>query len=282
MIAPIVLALLLRGSDGSAQQRELLSTVTIVGDCARDCGRGNTVFGAGEIVGRSADGELVVVTARHVVAAMSRPRVYLLNGSDPGARLETYRRKDDGRSASVEATSNGADLALVRFRLAPGDRYAVAPLSNGAPPQGGNVIGHPYGDAWTVSSFHFMNAMQEAFVVRCPTCGPGDSGGGVFDTGGRLCGIIVSEERTAVRDDARGFDERTARFAVVPMGQVRSFIAFEAREAAGIRQASNPWTHFGVSAPTRDANPWSAAAWSHARPNDPWSRFAGSPPAVER
>lgn len=273
VIAAPMLALLLFVPHASVQDREELSTVTIVGDCVRDCTRGNTVFGAGVIVERKG-AELVVVTARHVIEAMRAPRIYLQREAGAGTPLESYRRNEGGHPATLLSTSDDSDLALVAFRPAWRDLYATASLATGPPPKLGSIVGHPYGKPWTVSHFAFSDAMANGFVVRCVGCGPGDSGGGTFDAYGRLCGIVVSEQRISRNGEPPAFAEPTGRFAVVPMGQVRALVAFGGRKVTE-PQRTDAWERFTAVDRSR-AGPWSGAAWRNAPRNDAWTRFANS------
>ncbi|MBD5657110.1 MAG: trypsin-like peptidase domain-containing protein [Candidatus Eremiobacteraeota bacterium] len=250
MIAFMLLALV-GAPVREVRTQELLSSVIISGTCARGCQGDKRLFGTGEIVDRQGDGRLVVLTARHVIADMSDPRVYLRNGSPEGTPIIAAVRADRGLPARVIARSPDADLALIAFRPEPDDAYDVATFSRDASVEVGDVVGGPNGALWTVSHYRRVAAADDATVVLCETCGPGDSGGGVFDRHGALAGILVSQQ-VFVRDDEPLADAaRSTRFKIIPLADVRTFV--KARQLAPAPLAANdPWSRFG---PATDAPP---------------------------
>ncbi|MBD5632948.1 MAG: trypsin-like peptidase domain-containing protein [Candidatus Eremiobacteraeota bacterium] len=227
----------------------LLSTVTVGGSCDQTCPSGRLVVGAGEIVGRRPDGWLVVLTARHVVEKMAEPSVYLREEETPGERFSELWLARDGRTASVIAEASDADLALVSFRPRAADAYAVAKLVSGGTPDSGDVIGDPNGEMWIASPFHFLESASDTYVVECSTCGPGDSGGGVFDDSGRLAGILI-KQRVDPSKIVDGEAAGTTQFQVVAAAKVRAFLASTAQPwMGGASPATDPrdrgvWARF--------------------------------------
>jgi hypothetical protein len=220
----------------TAPSRPLLSTVTLGGMCSGSCRDGALIIGAGEIVGRRDDGALLVLTARHVVEKLPHPRVYVRAGELPGTPFAALWERRPGRAGTVVAVSPDADLALVAFRPRRIDAYRIATLADESWPEGGEVVGHPNGALWTTSPFRFLESARDTFDVDCGTCGPGDSGGGVFDGEGRLAGILVRQRI----DPGAGADGRargTTEFQVVSLAKVRAFIA------SG-QDAFDPWSRF--------------------------------------
>jgi hypothetical protein len=224
----------------------LLSTVTVGGTCDGACRGTQLVLGTGEIVGRGTDGTLLVLTARHVIDNIARPNVYVRGGERPGTRFADVWQARAGRPARVVSYASDADLALVAFRPRRIDSYAVATLSDEPWPAMGDVIGDPNGALWIVSPFRFVASASDTFVVDCGTCGPGDSGGGVFDGRGRLAGILIRQRIDPSRL-VNGEPQGTSEFQVVAVSKVRAFLAVP---------------------PTLDPPPP-----LRYNPNDPWSRF---------
>ncbi|MGD1067762.1 MAG: serine protease [Vulcanimicrobiaceae bacterium] len=218
---PLVLALAVSAlAPAYSPAREAqLSTVTIGGLTAS--GRsGSAEFGAGEIVARRSDGTLLVLTAKHVIADLSAPHVYLRGDVPTGTWVQHFFSPDGGHEAQVVATARDEDLALVAFRPAPGDRYAIARFGV-ARPASGTIVGHPYGAAWTTSAFALIDAPSGTLIVRCTHCGPGDSGGGLFDGDGNLAGIVI-ERQDVVQ---HGHDVATGVFKAIALAPVQRFVA---------------------------------------------------------
>lgn len=259
-VLSLILAFAPAAQPRDLRSRELLSTVAVAGSCARPCTDVRERFGTGEIVARRADGRLVVLTARHVVADMTEPRVYLRNDASEGTLVATAVRAR-GDAATVVAQDARNDLALVEFRPAPGDRYAVAALATTAAPASGDVVGGPYGALWTVSPYRAVGGGGES-LVSCATCGPGDSGGGVFDERGALAGILVSQQIFVKDGEPRAFATRSSRFKIVPLDDLRPFVAALPGEVPGAETGGDPWSRFDRS----DPSPGRA-------PGDPWARF---------
>ena len=241
MLAPFLFATLL--DDARPTMQELRSTVTVTGPCVRDCvGGGQMTLGAGEIVGRQPDGGLVVLTARHVVESIATPRVYVRNGARSGIDFAAFARESSARSATVLAYANNVDLALVVFRPQGSDDYDFAPLAAvGAQGEPGVVVGDPYGLLWTVSRFTYLQTTPDALLLDCVTCGPGDSGGGVFDTGGRLIGILV-QQRVEGNDGEQA--RRTSQYLAVSLSELRLFLDTTQAKQPGPPRLSDAWIRF--------------------------------------
>jgi hypothetical protein len=223
--------------DGGA----VLSTVTIGGSVNAT---GSAQFGAGEIVGRGPDGTLLVLTARHVVNGLNAaPRIYLHDDVPSGSWVQRFFSPDGGRSAQIVAVAHKSDLALLAFVPEPDDRYAVARFAS-ANPGAGTVVGAPYGAAWTTSRFSLVEAPAGRLIVRCAQCGPGDSGGGVFDAGGHLAGILIESQDHVVG----GRQVPTGIYRAISLGPARQFVANatvpEGAAQPLARVTSNAWSRF--------------------------------------
>jgi S1-C subfamily serine protease len=249
-VLPLVLALAVSAvalQYSPAHEAEL-STVAI-GGMTGSARSGSGEFGAGEIVARRSDGTLLVLTAKHVIADLSAPRVYLRDDMPNGSRVQHFFSPSGGHDAQVVATARDEDLALVTFRPAPGDRYAIARFG-AARPARGTIVGHPYGAAWTTSAFALLDASDGTLVVRCARCGPGDSGGGLFDGDGNLAGIVI--ERQDIERNGRAL--ATGVFKAIALAPVRRFVA-----SAGVHDglpsyavSSAAWARFNAARPPAD------------------------------
>jgi S1-C subfamily serine protease len=232
-------------SDARPTAQELRSTVTLTGRCVRSCRPGEMTLGAGEIVGRRPDGTLIVLTARHVIESIAMPRVYVRNDAEPGIDFTSFAQGTGARRATVIAYASNVDLALVAFRPLDEDDYAFAALAPGdrsisAKP--GVVIGDPNGLLWTVSNYTFLNNAASTFLLNCWTCGPGDSGGGVFDSAGRLVGILV-QQRVVFDDGAAPL--RTTQFLAISLPELRLFLgATERQRSQSPPAVSAAWMRF--------------------------------------
>lgn|GEM_PF-6839030 len=245
MFALLLAAALPAAPSRDPRDLELLSTVTISGPCARTCRGDRIMFGSGEIVARRAGGRLLVLTAEHVIANMRYARIYLRDDSGDDEIVSAVRR-ERGAAATIVARDSARDLALVSFRPSPGDAYAVAAFATDGTLTRGNVVGDPYGALWTVSAYRAAPS-DDGAIVTCRTCGPGDSGGGVFDERGALAGIIVSQEVIVNGDEPVAFGKRSSNFKVVPLDEVRAFVAASPPDAPA---ADDAWARFA----SRDAS----------------------------
>ncbi len=281
MFIPLILAAAVvpAPSPTGLRGQELLSSVTVSGTCTTGCHGERALYGSGEIVARNPDGSLVVLTARHVVANMSQPNVYLRNGIALGTHIASALHDMRGEPATVVAQSPQSDLALVRFQPRRDAGYAVASLSEDGRAQSGDIVGSPYGALWTVSPYRSISEADPdaqtsgAALVACDTCGPGDSGGGVFDERGSLAGILVSQQVLVTGDEPVAFGKRSSRFKIVPVATLRTFIASVPQSQLEPAQSLNdPWSRF--------ARVPDASAPQSAGPTpgpDAWSRFARRP-----
>jgi len=151
-----------------------------------------TNIGAGVIVGRR-DGALVIATAAHVIAAAN----VIANGA---VRV----RLDSGEQLNVAEIDRigGFDLALLKTASYDG---WISSAALGQPSAGEDVYiwGHRLAQSYVESQASITDVdpilpegpADGRFAIECPTCGHGDSGAGVFDSRGRLLGILEGARR---------------------------------------------------------------------------------------
>ena len=187
------------------RDRVAASTVKVSGTA---CGR--VLSGSGFAVTTD-----MIVTNAHVVAGVDRPTVL----------------RTDGRrlSGTVVVFDPNRDLAVLRV---PGlDRVAL-PVADGGEGDEGAVYGHPRGqDALSIipariedkvsaqgRDLYGDKAIRRQILVLAASLAPGDSGGALVDTGGRVVGVafavapdkpatayaLASEELRAVLEVPRG------------------------------------------------------------------------------
>jgi S1-C subfamily serine protease len=228
--------------------RELLSTVTVTARCVTNCPRGRLSIGVGEIIDRGPDGTLVVLTARHVVVGGATPYVYVRNGAHPGVAFQAFARERYARRATVLVYAKNVDLALVSFRPLHDDVYGFAELAADrarSTARSGFVVGDPNGTLWVISHYRTLKAGSPGtFLLNCTTCGPGDSGGGVFDSNGGLLGILVQQR--VYGDGAPG--DRTTVFQAVSADELQLFLnATVAERGGGTTNDPDPFARFDTT-----------------------------------
>jgi S1-C subfamily serine protease len=158
-------------------------------------------------------GEGLVITNDHVVRACGEVAV-----------------SDAQVSARVLARDSGTDLAVLQASL---EGLQPAAWTAAARPRLGQsivVAGFPLSDVLaslnfttgTVSSENAIRGSNTLFQITAPIQ-PGNSGGPVFDSGGRLVGIVVSKlaELPVLRDQASL--PQNVNFAITPMA-VKAFL----------------------------------------------------------
>ena len=160
-------------------------------------------------------------TANHCLAPYADVR-FFLGLSLRGHAVELVRRSD------------AVDAALLRMPVA-GIASVVVPTPNAPPslPLGTlvTIVGHPVEAAassargrWSVQhgrlapSWNNPQTGADEVQVYCPTCGPGDSGAGVFDPRGRLIGMLYGV--TMVQNVAGGRLPDGLYADVIPVGQL--------------------------------------------------------------
>jgi hypothetical protein len=152
-------------------------------------------WGAGLVVGARA-GRLYVVTANHVVrrgATVANVTVSLrtLPGEWHPARV-------------LDHADRQLDVAMLALIGQPGQPLAGDPFPSailGSPETlkvGDDLraIGNPLGSAWHVnlSPFKYRKTDGDRFSFEAPLVQKGHSGGGVFDPGWRLIGMLIRDE----------------------------------------------------------------------------------------
>jgi S1-C subfamily serine protease len=257
-VLSFVLALAVASFAGAPSDSDdtVRSTVTIGGTLGASRGGDEVHFGAGEILAQRADGTLLVLTARHVVADLGGLRVFLHDDVPAGSLVQRFFSPGAGRDASVVAVAPDTDLALIAFRPQPGDRFALARFG-AADPARGTIVGHPYGASWTTSAFALVDAENATLIVRCARCGPGDSGGGLFDADGGLAGIVTASQDNMVD----GHPVATGIFRAIALAPIRRFVA-----SAGALTAAAPVAPQPVTRAIAGSDAW---ARFHADRNGP-------------
>jgi S1-C subfamily serine protease len=168
----VVAAALPACADDSVLARARLQTFVV--QVAFDDQRG--AIGAGVVVSRTAD-TLTIATAEHVVDQKGTLQILDVTRNNYYQVLDMQRLPD-------------YDLALIRVRAQP--QFVVnAPQT--ALPQTGEaitVLGHT-GDGFWEQAQGTVVGTGARISIDCAACAPGDSGAGVFDSQGRLLGILT-------------------------------------------------------------------------------------------
>lgn len=158
-------------------------TQTFVIQVAADEERGE--IGTGVVVGRNGD-TLTIATAAHVLAQKGTLQI-----------LDVTRR-DYYHVLRVD-TLPDYDIALIQVRAQP--NFSVQPVQ-AAVPQAGEPIsvwGNTGDGFWELATGSVLNTAARIpgvfgsprITIACQTCSFGDSGAGVFDSQGRLLGILT-------------------------------------------------------------------------------------------
>lgn len=175
------------------------------------------------LVGRDSDGDVFpicagvfvapreILTAAHCAVGIA----HIISGTDADTPIDArgahmpyvvhrdyrgiYEEPAETHDAVVVAIDEKHDLALLSTGPEPGPR-AVVTLADSSPPIGSDVIvvGHTVGMYYTqlpgtVSAYydHIKGLRKEgAFMQLASPANKGNSGGGVFDSSGRLVGIL--------------------------------------------------------------------------------------------
>lgn len=185
-----------QGQDLSGLYERLKPTVVTIE--ARMSGVAGGSLGSGVII----DDEGRIITVSHVVHSADQINVVLANG--------------DRHAAEVLISNQGSDLALIKLRRVPQNLQA-APLGNSDAAKIGSqivIIGAPFGltnslsvgyvsgrtDQGRVSGGELIDVIQTDAAVN-----QGSSGGPMFDTDGKVVGIVSSIWSKSGGSDGIGF-----------------------------------------------------------------------------
>ena len=156
-------------------------------------------LGSGVIV--SPDG--YIVTNRHVAGYSLKANgpdpitgfdTYVLEGTTP--RLTVYNKDWGMGGCRVVAVSRdpNKDLAILKIESAQALPYAkIAETANFFPGDTVFAVGHPLGVAWMLTKGSISKMMEledhNKWIIHDASLNPGNSGGPLFDEGGRIVGI---------------------------------------------------------------------------------------------
>lgn len=138
-------------------------------------------LGAGILLQANQDGYLIA-TARHVIGASGDQPVVVTTASGVWS------------SARLIARHSKIDMSLVWLKRNSGSSSFVLPIDASQDVKDGDsiyVIGHPHDLRYTLSMGIVSRADKAVFQISAPVS-PGNSGGPMFDSRGRLAGIVVS------------------------------------------------------------------------------------------
>ena len=141
-------------------------------------------FGAGIVVEATPQGYLIA-TARHVVDGVGRV---------PRERALVASRSGTWASAEVIARHANLDLLLLWLPRVAGNATFALPVATLEEVKDGSpvfVIGHPQGLRFTLSTGIVSRKDQDTIQTTAPVS-PGNSGGPMLDSRGRLAGIVTS------------------------------------------------------------------------------------------
>jgi S1-C subfamily serine protease len=145
----------------------------------------SNIFGAGILLEATAEGYLIA-TARHVVDGGL--------GKAGGNSVLVASTSGTWASADVVARHQNLDLLLIWLPRRSGKAGFTLPVSGVEELKDGQtiyVIGHPQGLRFTLSTGIISRKDQDALQISAPVS-PGNSGGPLFDTRGKLAGIVTS------------------------------------------------------------------------------------------
>lgn len=165
---------------------------------------GLLAYGAGVIALADIDGFLVL-TSRHVIEEMSyRPGV----GQEVGLLLQDHQQA----LATVVGIHNQLDLALLWVGRDDNEETYVQPLRSFDSIDVGEqvfAIGHPQGLAFSISAGLVSQKRNGDLVQISAPVSPGNSGGPIYDTYGKLIGVVQS-----VFDKSKDPNAENLNFAV--------------------------------------------------------------------
>ena len=201
-----------------------------------------TEHGSGVIVGRTATGNVLILTARHV-AIVPHLRVVFYNGNGASDVVRTYLQKP----SKAPWAGDIALLEVHRVDGLPVAEYAQSDAPSGTPLR---VIGNPFDHRFFTSyaradgmvNVRWMNERDEdvddgtttggyptkSLAMKCIGCAPGDSGAGVFGPGGKLVGIMYGVQYESRDDDRAMLQALTGKYVpdlpstayVVPISEI--------------------------------------------------------------
>lgn len=151
--------------------------VSALGQCAN--GQCTTSYGSASIIGKTAEGKAVLLTAGHVVDGASNIRVAWGGGHVP-AKVFASRNDDDVDAAILVAAIPG--------------RWTCTEVSGDVPESAAVIVSGFPGDSLAVGSQR--NGVWRGRYVERVTVHPGDSGGPVFYRG-RVVGVVSGYRRDA-------------------------------------------------------------------------------------
>lgn len=140
--------------------------------------------------------ETSILTAFHCLGDEGEPVEYVVRG-DVYAPGELHERAGGvvARTATVYATDEGHDLALLRGFYAPPHGVAHVELDGIRAGAFVQTMGHPLGLWWSYSSGDVASVRQHKidldilWIQATPPISPGNSGCGLFDARGALVGV---------------------------------------------------------------------------------------------
>lgn len=158
-------------------------------------------LGAGAVAFADENGYLVL-TSRHVVEAVSP-------GTEPGQKVGVSLQDNQAAVATVVGIHKRLDLALLWVQRSQGNEQfvqAVRPFGTVEIGEQVFVIGHPEGLAFSISGGLVAQKRGDDVVQLSAPVSPGNSGGPVYDSNGRLVGIVQSVIDKAISPNAENLN----------------------------------------------------------------------------